>query len=118
MSEAKLLQVLNGEAGEVGEVFILQALENVRVEVYIDGQTFTNRRLKAGDIRAYKYGNYHRIIVHDSSKVLLQDGDVFVGRPEPGGEVMSLLDWTAGNMPSALEKWRQTLAESTGQEIP
>ncbi|CAM2008492.1 helix-turn-helix domain-containing protein [Acanthopleuribacter pedis] len=93
-------QVLGGAEGDVvlDDVFVIEARRSVRVEVYIDGEMLTNRRLPAGERRIYRMGRLHVVKIWDIADVVVQvDGGVFQAPAGLSGPVL-LTDFKPGEM--------------------
>lgn len=110
------VMVVGGEAANLEDVFIIGAHEDVRVEVFIDGVSRTNRLLKKGDLRAYPFGNYHTVTIYDSSLVTIQSGVQVMRIPDREGATLSLRDWQKGELQATIDAWSsESLAESDTQ---
>lgn len=116
LQELDGVMVVGAETAEIENVFVIGALDDVRVEVFIDGYQKTNRLLQKGMVRAYTYGRYHTITVYDASKVSIQEGRELLEIPKREGEVLSLLDWQPGELQSRIESWAQSSHEPTATD--
>ena len=87
---------IDQEGVRIEDVFAIEALENVDIEVYVDGNMATRRQLKPGQVRFYHYGNYNRVIIGDISKVNLQDGNQFFSGAALDQEYAFLPDFGPG----------------------
>lgn len=67
----------SGAVGAAGldDVIVIEALRDVRIEVYIDGEMLTNRRLPAGQRRIYRMGRLHVVKIWNIADVAIQSGD-------------------------------------------
>ncbi len=74
-------------AERIEDMFALESLQPVWVEVIIDGEVLTKRLLPAGQVRCYRYGAENSVIIGDASRVAVQDGTAFK-------KVASAIDWT------------------------
>lgn len=95
--------VFYGDAEQIDQVFAIEALEPVHIEVYIDGDMATRRFLQPGQVRFYAYGNLHRVVIGDIGRVMLQDGKTqFSGMGRPPQNVF-IHDFAAGTFIESLQ---------------
>jgi cytoskeletal protein RodZ len=99
--------VVGGNGESIEDVFIIEALEDVRVEVFIDGVSKTNRLLRKGMVRAYPFGNYHTVTVYDASRVAIQERRSLMSIPNRPGALMMLRDWQPGELKSTIDEWAE-----------
>ncbi|CAM2067935.1 Helix-turn-helix domain-containing protein [Sulfidibacter corallicola] len=104
------LTIVNGEAERLEDLFIIYAMAPVRIEVYIDGASQTNRQIEAGDYRAYRTGYLHTIKIWDLERVVIQEGsNVFRPGSDRSGSVL-VTDFKSGRF---IESLQRVLEEST-----
>jgi len=84
---------IDQEGVRIEDVFAIEALGTVDIEVYVDGNMATRRQLKSGQVRFYRYGNYNRVIIGDISMVNLQDGKRFFSGADLPSEYIFLPDF-------------------------
>lgn len=92
-------------ATSMEDLFAIESLDAVWVEVSIDGEELTNRILKRGEVRYYKYGSLNTIVIGDTSKVAIQDGSTFRNQLDERNLSPKLRDFPAGDLLTAYEAW-------------
>lgn len=96
--------VFYGDADSMDQVFIIEAITPVQIEVYVDGTMATRRLLRPGQVRFYRAGNYNRVIIEDISRVNIQEGmTVFDGSGKEPRNVF-LHDFETGDFLKRLEE--------------
>lgn len=80
ISDVQTIHPANARAvSSIDQVFAIQALADVWVEVTIDQLQVTRRLLPAGQVRVYAYGTEHRVKIGNTALVAIQDGSSFMG---------------------------------------
>lgn len=74
-------------AERIENMFALESIQPVWIEVIIDGEILTKRLLSTGQVRCYRYGSNNTVIIGDASRVAVQDGTAFK-------KVASAIQWT------------------------
>lgn len=90
---------------EMTEMFAIQSLDAVWVEVVIDGQALTNRILNKGQVRYYRYGDVNTLVIGDTSKVAIQDGSTFRAQLDQRNLSPKLRDFKSGELLNSYEAW-------------
>ncbi len=104
--DGETLLAPSGAVGEAGldDVFVIEAVRDVRVEVYIDGEMLTNRLLPAGQRRIYRMGRLHVVKIWNIADVVIQSGDAVYRAPaEVFGSVL-IEDFKPGEVLARLER--------------
>lgn len=92
-----------GAMTDIENMFAIEAIEPVHVEVYIDGQMATRRFLQPGQVRFYSYGALNRVILGDIRRVNLQDRlNFFSGADQPSRNVF-IYDFSKGELLTRLQ---------------
>lgn len=104
--EGETLLAPAGVVGEAGlnDVFVIEALRDVRVEVYIDGEMLTNRRLPAGQRRVYRMGRLHVVKIWNIADVVVQSGDAVYRAPVGVSGSVLIEDFKPGEVLARLER--------------
>lgn len=112
-AQLKPVNVEPGESPALTDVFGVYAVENVDIEINIDGVLVTRRLLRAGDQRFYKYGRYQSIRIQDAGKARLQLGEQEVDLSSRAGKRL----WVLGFEPSeALDAVAAAMAAPVDEE--
>ena len=86
------------------DVWMIEALGTVWVEIVIDGQIVTQRNLRKGMVRVYKYGNTNTLIVGDAGLLAVQDGSRFRERVGQSKSVVTVRNIGRGEILNSIEK--------------
>lgn len=89
--------------GSLEDLFAIEALAEVRIDVIVDGQILTQRALHRGEVRFYKYGAYNSVLIGDTARISVQDGTSF--RALPGVDRTNVrFDFGPGEFLEAMDK--------------
>ena len=90
-------------ASDPGNMFAIESLATVWIQVEIDGIIITERYLRRGETRYYQYGNKHSLIVGDTSKIAVQDGLAFRAQADARNLTLTLRNFGPGELFKALD---------------
>ncbi|MCB1042136.1 MAG: DUF4115 domain-containing protein [Acidobacteria bacterium] len=102
LAELTEITLVNASHANMDEIFAIEALDDVWVEVVVDGETVTKRILRAGELRVYRYGNHQTLRLGNVALVALQDQTEFVGQVAPGHHFLSLVEFRPGELRQSL----------------
>jgi len=89
--------------GSLEDMFAIEALAEVRIDVIVDGRILTQRALHRGEVRFYKYGAFNSALIGDTARISVQDGTSF--RAQPGVDRTNIrFDFGPGEFLEAMDE--------------